>query len=313
MTMTAAATAQTADGVDLHVTVSDPPDAQVAVVYLHGWCLSSEIYRYQRAALTDLGVPARVVTYDMRGHGRSGKAPRGSTTIAQLASDLRVILDEFCDDLPAILVGHSMGAMTIMALAEVNPRLFSAERVAGVIFANTAAGDLGAVTLGLPRALAGVTKSMLMRELTRRHNAHLRRGDGPVRLRVSDAAIARHILFGRGAAREDVRLGRRLICTAHPGVVEGFFADLLLHNRHEALARLAEVPVRVLAGGRDRLTPVGHSRRIAKALPNARLVVYPGAGHMIPLERSDELAREIAQLATHPRRLSAGDIKIRGG
>ncbi|MGH3713237.1 MAG: alpha/beta fold hydrolase [Micromonosporaceae bacterium] len=312
----------TSDGVELYAEVTGAADAPVAVVYVHGWCLSSEIFRYQRQALADLGVNARVISYDVRGHARSGRCPTGSTTIVKLADDLRTVLDELCADVPAILVGHSLGGITIMELAERHPDLFGdatgrdgagrdgagtagAGRVAGVVLVNTSAGELDTVTLGFPAAVAGRVKNHLLRELTRRHTWHLRRGDGRVRRRFTDAAIARYILFGRGAARPDVRLGRRLIATTHPGVVEGFFTELMAHDRYAALVGLAAVPVRILAGGRDRLTPPVHSRRLADALPHARLAVFPGVGHMIPLERSDELATEVALLARQASKVPA--------
>ena len=291
----------TSDGVDLAVTITGPQDAPVAAILVHGWCLSSEIYQLQQQALA--AHPIRVVAYDTRGHGRSGKAPRGSTTIARIATDLSTVIDDVCGDVPVILVGHSMGGMTIMALAEAEPERFVSPREAGpgrctgVVFVNTAAGDLARSPFGLPRPLAGVAEWFLPREFARRHRAQLRRGDGPVRRRWIDALIARSILFGDDPAPEHVRLGRRLISTAHPGVQEGFFPELGLHQRHQALKHLTETPVRVLAGTRDRLTPLVHSRRIADALPDARLSVFPGAGHMIPLERADELTDTVVQLA----------------
>lgn len=293
------------DGVELYAEVTGPAEAPAAVVYVHGWCLSSEIYRYQRAALAELGAELRAVSYDGRGHGRSGRAPKGSTTIVQLADDLRTVLDELCAGVPVILVGHSLGGMTIMELAQRHPDLFAEAgpasagtgRVAGVVLVNTAAGNLDTVTLGFPKVMATAVKSRLLRELTRRHDTHLRRGDGPVRRRITDAAITRYILFGRGAARPDVRLGRKLIATTHPGIVAGFYTELMRHDRFAALTGLAGVPVRIMAGGRDRLTPPVHSRRLAQAIPHARLAVFPGVGHMIPLERSDELAVEVALLA----------------
>ncbi len=287
-------TVTTTDGVKLAVTVNDPDGpAQAAVVLLHGWCLSSEIYRYQIAGLASQ--PIRVVTYDLRGHGRSDPAARGTTSIARVAEDLRTVIEATSADLPVVLVGHSLGGMTIMALAELEPSLFDS-RVAGVVFVNTAAGNLHRVTLGFPKRLANLARNALSREFARRHHAHLRRGDGVVRRRIIDALVSRRILFGATAAPDDVRLGRHLISTAHPGVVEGFFADLMLHDRHGALPHLARVPVRILAGDRDRLTPPSHSRRIAAALPHARLLVFPAAGHMIPLERPDELTGQIIDL-----------------
>lgn len=296
-------TVLTNDRVELAVTVTEPPGgADAAVVLLHGWCLSSEIWHRQVPALA--GHRIRVITYDVRGHGRSSPAPEGSTTIAQAAEDLRRVIAATCPDLPVVLVGHSLGGMTIMALAELDTTLFG-NQVAGVGLVNTSAGGLHRASLGLPAPLAARVRAALPREFARRHRAHLRRGDGEVRPRLTDTLLARSLLFGSDPSREDVRLGRRLISTAHPGVVAGFFADLMRHDRFDALRHLARVPVRILAGGRDRLTPVSSSRRIAAALPLARLLVFPGAGHMLPLERPDELNAEVVDLTRRVRRSRA--------
>jgi pimeloyl-ACP methyl ester carboxylesterase len=68
------------------------------------------------------------------------------------------------------------------------------------------------------------------------------------------------------------------------------------HERDAALAAYARTPTTVLVGTRDRLTPVAAARRIADALPSAQLTVFPGAGHMLPVERVDGVAARIAAL-----------------
>ena len=72
-----------------------------------------------------------MVLYDQRSHGRSERAPRESCTIEQLGHDLDAVIRALAPEGPLVLVGHSMGGMTIMALAEQNPELFT-ERVVGV-------------------------------------------------------------------------------------------------------------------------------------------------------------------------------------
>ena len=81
------------------------------------------------------------VIYDQRSHGRSERAPRASCTIDQLGHDLAAVLRALAPDGPLVLVGHSMGGMTIMALAEQQPELF-AERVLGVAFLATSAAEV---------------------------------------------------------------------------------------------------------------------------------------------------------------------------
>jgi pimeloyl-ACP methyl ester carboxylesterase len=68
------------------------------------------------------------------------------------------------------------------------------------------------------------------------------------------------------------------------------------HERDAALAAYARTPTTVLVGSRDRLTPVAAARQIADALPSAQLTVFPGAGHMLPVERVDGVAARIAAL-----------------
>ena len=91
----------------------------LTVVLVHGFALDRRTWHFQRpflAALTDPRV--RVVLYDQRSHGRSERAPRESCTIEQLGHDLDAVIRALAPEGPLVLVGHSMGGMTIMALAE---------------------------------------------------------------------------------------------------------------------------------------------------------------------------------------------------
>ncbi len=83
----------------------------------------------------------------------------------------------------------------------------------------------------------------------------------------------------------------------------GFYREFMRHERTAGLAAYDAIPTRVLVGDADRLTPPEHARRIAGAIRGARLLVAPGAGHMLPLER-DELVSE--QLVEAGRRGSGG-------
>jgi pimeloyl-ACP methyl ester carboxylesterase len=94
-----------------------------------------------------------VVSWDQRGHGRSGYGP-GSASIERLGRDLRAVLDHIAPEGPVVLAGHSMGGMTIMALAAEHPELFG-EYVVGVVLVATSAGPVGIPSFGvLPGAAA---------------------------------------------------------------------------------------------------------------------------------------------------------------
>lgn len=97
-----------------------------------------------------------VLRDDLRGHGHSDPARPGTAIVAQLADDLAALLGAVVEG-PVVLVGHSLGGMSIMALAQRHPELV-AQRVVGAVFASTSCGDLLPHDLGLRPWLARVVK-----------------------------------------------------------------------------------------------------------------------------------------------------------
>ncbi|WNV82477.1 alpha/beta hydrolase [Umezawaea sp. Da 62-37] len=260
---------RTSDGTLLHVVDTGPVDAPVTVVLLHGWTLDSTSWDRVAAAL-----PGRVVRYDHRGHGRSGNA--GARTIDRLADDLAEVIASVVPSGRIVLAGHSMGGMTIMALAERHPEVLA--RVAGVAFVATSCG-------GLPPVRA--VERVLGRVVGRRALLGFARVM-PVGLRF--------MLFGRRAAWGDVVASSGMVARCSGAAFVDFRYELGVHDRRKALVELASVPSVVMAGGADLLTPVRHSRVIAEELPGAELVVFPGAGHMLPVERAGEVADRVSRL-----------------
>lgn len=123
--------------------------APVTVVFCHGYCLNQDSWHFQRAALRGV---VRTVHWDQRSHGRSGRGvaqsrDREPLTIDQLGRDLKAVVDAAAPEGPLVLVGHSMGGMTVMALAAQYPELI-AERVAATAFVGTSSGRLGEVNFG---------------------------------------------------------------------------------------------------------------------------------------------------------------------
>src|SRR3954447_16620437 len=156
------AVVQTDDGVLLSVEEIGPRDAPLTVVFVHGYTLSIASWTFQRRSLAAELATAnghrpdvRLVFYDQRGHGSSGRGPAEHATVEQLARDLAAVLEARVPRGPVVLVGHSMGGMTIMGLAAVAPELFGAKVVAAALI-STSSGQLADLTFGLPELLTRV-------------------------------------------------------------------------------------------------------------------------------------------------------------
>lgn len=283
---------KTDDGLDLHVTTHGPADAPVSIVLAHCWTADEADWHYQvRDLLTRYGHDVRILTWDHRGHGRSSPAPEEACTITHLARDMGAVIDAHVPHGRLVLAGHSIGGMTIMALAEERPDLV--ERVAGLLFVSTSSGHLHTVTLGLPET-GPLIKSQIPRMLAvraRLHSRSRRRRSPGIERRV-----VTRFLFGDPLRPRDVGLVVDQLIACPPATMSGFYRDFMTHERTEALAAYDGVPTVVLVGSRDLLTPPRHGRRIAGAIRGARFVVCPGAGHMLPLERDRLVSDELIDL-----------------
>src|SRR3954447_23139768 len=131
-------TVRTDDGVGLHVEVDGAPDAPLTVLLTHGFTARLGEWDDQRTALRGR---ARLVLWDHRGHGRSARAGRRAVTIDRPARHLAEALDPTAPSGPVVLAGHSLGGMSVMALALRRPELFGT-RVVGVFLLATSAGGL---------------------------------------------------------------------------------------------------------------------------------------------------------------------------
>ena len=280
------------DGVELSVVEIDPADggeAELTVVLVHGFILDRRMWHFQRvdlAASTDPRV--RVVLYDQRSHGRSGRSSRHDSTIERLGRDLNAVLEATVPDGPVVLVGHSMGAMTIMALAEQQPELFM-RRVAGVALMCTSAGDLASMRLARPflagrsPVLAAATRGPRLVEWGRRAGADASR------------PLIRTLAFGdQRPAPELLDLMNSMIAGTPVEVMTNFLRTLGEHDRFRALAGLRHCEVLVIGGDADRITPYRHTEALAAELPDAELVRIPGAGHMAPLEQPGPVDEHLA-------------------
>ncbi|MEV1066191.1 alpha/beta hydrolase [Streptomyces sp. NPDC050263] len=280
----------------------------VTVVFSHGYCLNQDSWHFQRAALRGV---VRTVYWDQRSHGRSGRGVAQvqegvPVSIDQLGRDLKAVVDAAVPEGPIVLVGHSMGGMTVMALAALYPELIS-ERVVATAFVGTSSGRMGEVNFGLPvagvnavrRVLPGVLRALgqqaALVEKGRRATADLFAG-----------IIKRYSFASRDVDPAVARFAERMIESTPIDVVAEFYPAFTEHDKTEALACFTDLPVLVLAGIGDLVTPSEHSEAISDLLPDAELVLVPDAGHLVMLEHPEVVTDRLADLLTRAGAVPAG-------
>jgi pimeloyl-ACP methyl ester carboxylesterase len=293
----------TEDGLRLHAEVAGDPDAPVTMLFVHGYGLNRRSWRFQRR---DLAGDARLVFYDHRSHGASARSPARHCTIEQLAADLEAVIEHLGGDRPIVLVGHSMGGMTVLALADRAPDLFGT-RIVGVALLSTSAGRLTEVTLGLPKVagvllrrvkpghLVGLSKGVPLLMAVGRARTALRRGEHSMSAAVISSVVQR-FSFGSDVDPALVTDVETMLGQTGVDVLAAFAPTFLDHDKLAAVGVLERVPTVVLVGEEDLMTPVEHSRTIADALTSAELQVLPGTGHMLTAERPAEVAQALRRL-----------------
>jgi pimeloyl-ACP methyl ester carboxylesterase len=284
-----ALTVRSPDGTKLHAEVFGPDDAQTLVL-AHGW---TEMLSYWAYIIRDLSDRYRIVAYDLRGHGHSDPAPGGDYEIARFGEDLEAVLETAVPDgQRAVVVGHSLGAMSIAAWAEHHD---VERRACGAALINTGFGDLVASSLLIPVPwIAQLVNRALPPSALLGQRSPMPKFSTPV-----SNSVVRYIAFGPTATPAQVAFYERMLVACPPDVRADVGISLSELELHEALPRLT-VPTLVLAGADDRLTPPSHAKRIARELPQlTQLIVLEATGHMGPLERHRETSDALAELADH--------------
>jgi pimeloyl-ACP methyl ester carboxylesterase len=286
-------TLTTSDGVSIHAEVDGPEDAPLTVVLCHGYCLSADSWHYQ---WRDLRGSHRVVVWDQRCHGQSARAEAADCTIDRLGEDLALVLEELVPG-PCVLVGHSMGGMTIMALADRQPELFG-DKIRGAALVSTSAGKLAELTLGLPALVSKVVHKAVPSAVSvmRKRAALVDKG----RQAGNDVSflLLRYLGFGdsKNVSPTVVDFVEAMIRATPAEVIADFYPALMSHDKLTALDVLNKVPTAIIVGERDWLTPLDHSRAIAAAVPTARLTTIPDSSHLVQLERPDAVNEALQDL-----------------
>ena len=299
------------DGVPLHVEIDEPQGRSQerdkgapvpTVVFCHGYTLSLRCWVFQRRALKAAGY--RVVLWDQRGHGLSGAGSKESYEIDQLGLDLHAVIAAVAPKGPLILVGHSMGGMTLMALAAQHPELIR-DRVMGVAFVATSPGGISAVSWGLGKVLGKAVHRLAplaVGQLAGRQglvNSVLNAG------RDVEEYFVDLYSFASPVPLSIVRLTADMIFKTRIEVISDFMETFDKHDKREALAQFIGVETLVLNGVQDMLTPPEHSEEIVKLIPGAEHVLVNEAGHVIMLEHGDVVSDQLLALIGRAERAAA--------
>ncbi|SUA48589.1 alpha/beta hydrolase [Nocardia africana] len=126
------------DGPTLQIVEWGSTTPRVTIILAHGLALSHGSWEDVAQLVVTADPTVRVLAYDHRGHGESQSAP---ASLELLADDLAAVVSAFAPTGPIVLGGHSMGGMTLMALAERHCAILGA-RVIGAAFVATGAGDI---------------------------------------------------------------------------------------------------------------------------------------------------------------------------
>ena len=249
------------DGIDTFIATGgrqfDP--LEPTIVLLHGagfdhttWALHSRWFAHHGYG---------VLAPDLPDHGRSKGAPL--KTIAEMA-DWTVALIETAGAAKARLVGHSMGSLIALETASRHPARVSALALIGTAATMIVGADLLKAAENNENAAIDMVSIWGLG-----FQAEL------------GGSLAPGLWMHGGA--------QRVLEQCRPGVL---FSDLSACNAYTNALTAAQritVPSTVILGERDRMTPAKGGRALAAALPNARTIVLRGAGHMMMVERPDEL------------------------
>jgi pimeloyl-ACP methyl ester carboxylesterase len=299
----------TPDGVDLAVREVGPEDARLTVVFAHGFCLRMGAFYFQRARLAEQwGRQVRMVFYDQRGHGQSAEASPDSYSVAQLGLDLETVLAVMAPRGPVVLVGHSMGGMTVLSHARQFPHRYPTRIVGAAIIASAAEGvsrsPLGEI-LKNPALEAARFAVRYAPKAVHRTRGAAKSVIGPILRAASygDEKISPSV----------VAFSEKMMHDTPIATLVEFLHALEVHDEAEALATLAKVPTLIACGDRDLLTPVEHSQRMAEVLPKSELVIVGGAGHLVQLEAPEAIDEALVRLVERatPSKLVALTRRVR--
>ncbi|MEU5758426.1 alpha/beta hydrolase [Nocardia sp. NPDC047648] len=282
---------RSADGTRIHAEAFGPEDGY-PVVLAHGFCCSIRFWAHQ---ITALSATHRVIAFDHRGHGRSGRPAADGLTVPRLGEDLSAVLAAALrPGERALLAGHSMGGVAVQSWAHHHPD--EVGLADAIVLINSAPGGIGAT---IAAAMAGREPRSTPSRTSRIAPRLFRTISGiPIPVRLPRAGrMMSPIVLGHTAAPAARALTRELVMTTPRATRRGLIRALLtLEDGLLDPARLS-APTLVIGSAEDRLLGLAASRRLERSLPNSLgLVVLPD-GHSGPLEHPGAVTAELRALA----------------
>ncbi len=275
------------DGTVLHAEIDEPdsPSDEPTLVFVHGYALNLDCWHFQRERFQG---ERRMVFYDQRSHGRSDRSEKENATVDQLGHDLRAVIDQLVPEGPVILLGHSMGGMTVISLAEHHPELFG-DKVVGVALISTTAGGFRShrlispllpdrvMSVVTPRVMAGLARAPQLVDGARRAGSD-----------IGFLATSR-FSFGGEVPSSYIEFVDDMLAQTPFEVLAEFFPNFDTLDKFEVLHAFERVPTVIICGTKDLITSVGHSRKMASRIRGAQLVECLDAGHMVIMERKEQV------------------------
>lgn len=247
------------------------------IVLVHGITLSVATWAPQ---LRQLSRRHRVIAVSLRGHGQSSAGDDGYA-FERLADDLLEVLAAL-DVRGAVVCGHSMGGMITQLLAVHRPEELR-RHVDRLVLVATSPGP---VAYGPFVATLSAAAGRALRRAERR---------GAGLFPSDDIGVwATRLAFGARPSPADVELTRSMCDTMPPRALSGLLPALIEFDVRDRLATIG-LPTQVVVGSRDLLTPPRTARAIVSRVHGATLTVLPACGHMVMLERADELCELLTE------------------
>lgn len=279
-----------ATGSKLYVEQIGSPAAP-AVVLTHGWAMDSTIWFY---AKRDLTKAFRVISWDLPGMGRSNPASPSAIGLTEFARDLKTVI-ALAGPGKVVLVGHSIGGMTIQTLAKNDPAFFNAH-VAGTVLVNTTyTNPLKTMILsGLAQAIRWPLLEPMMRlGILLQPLVWLSAWQSYL---SGSAHIANRLGFGNYVTRSQLEHTTLLSTRNAPGNIHRGNLAMFRWDATHAMAGVTP-PMLVLSGEMDIVTKPEAGGQIATDRGNSLNVAVEGANHMGFLERPDVYNSEIMRFA----------------
>jgi pimeloyl-ACP methyl ester carboxylesterase len=276
------------DGSVLQVEFYGPVDGQ-PLILVHGWGPNSTVWYYAKRQLSDR---FRLIVWDLPGLGKSSPPQNNDYSLEKFARDLEAVLN-IAGDKPAILLGHSLGGMSILTFCRLFPEHLQ-QRVAGLILVDTTYTNPVKTSI-FSKFLRTVQKPLLEPLL------HLAIWLAPVVSLINWLSYLNGMLyistelsgFTGSETRGQLHFATLLSAQSCPGVLARGTLAMLDFDETPTLSQI-NLPVLLIVGNCDRSTIPGASIRMKAELDQSELYILKPAGHLGLIEQNQQFTEAVS-------------------